>query len=164
MRSNEDVAARTLTFVLAGGEGRRLIPLTKYRPKPLVPFGGCYRIVDFTLSNCLNSGLKRVYVLTQHEGESVDAYLRKGWSRIGPGHREFVFPARRPAENATRELPTLFYRTCFSWSSIGVSSRSFSPGITFTGWIIATFSASMLRVEPTRRLPPSIIHGSYQPK
>src|SRR5678815_1253995 len=90
MRSNDDVAARTLTFILAGGEGRRLSPLTKYRPKPLVPFGGCYRIVDFTLSNCLNSGLKRVYVLTQHESESVGAYLRKGWSGIGPGHREFV--------------------------------------------------------------------------
>ena len=90
MRSNDDVAARTLTFILAGGEGRRLSPLTKYRPKPLVPFGGCHRIVDFTLSNCLNSGLKRVYVLTQHESESVSAYLRKGWSSIGPGHGEFV--------------------------------------------------------------------------
>ena len=92
MRPNDDIAAKTLTFVLAGGEGRRLSPLTKYRPKPLVPFGGCYRIVDFTLSNCLNSGLKRVYVLTQHESESVGAYLRKGWSGIGPSHREFVLP------------------------------------------------------------------------
>jgi len=93
MRWNEDVAARTLTFVLAGGEGRRLNPLTRYRPKPLVPFGGCYRIVDFTLSNCLNSGLKRVCALTQHHCESVGAYLRKGWSRIGTGHHEFVFPS-----------------------------------------------------------------------
>lgn len=93
---SSDFAARTLTFILAGGEGRRLNPLTKYRPKPLVPFGGCYRIVDFTLSNCVNSGLKCVYVLTQHESESVGAYLRKGWSQIGPGGREFVLP-RPPA-------------------------------------------------------------------
>lgn len=90
MGSNEDVAARTFTFILAGGEGRRLSPLTKYRPKPLVPFGGCHRIVDFTLSNCLNSGLQRVYALTQHESESVSAYVRKGWNRLGPGDREFV--------------------------------------------------------------------------
>ena len=96
MRSSEDIAARTLTLILAGGEGRRLSPLTKYRPKPLVPFGGCYRIVDITLSNCLNSGLQCVYVLTQHESESVGAYLRKGWSSLEPGHREFVL-ARPPA-------------------------------------------------------------------
>jgi glucose-1-phosphate adenylyltransferase len=111
MRSNQDIAANTLTFILAGGEGRRLSPLTKYRPKPLVPFGGCYRIVDFTLSNCLNSGLKRVYVLTQHEGESVGAYLRKGWS--GPNHREFVStsqPAdgKRYAGTADAVLQNLF--------------------------------------------------------
>jgi len=93
MRSNDDVAARTLTFVLAGGAGRRLSPLTKYRPKPLVPFGGCYRIIDFTLSNCLNSGLERVYVLTQHESESIGAYLQRGWNGIGPCHREFVLPS-----------------------------------------------------------------------
>jgi len=110
MRSNEDVAANTLTFILAGGEGRRLGPLTKYRPKPLVPFGGCYRIVDFTLSNCLNSGLTRVYVLTQHESESVGAYLRKGWS--GP-NREFVIaclPAvgKRYAGTADAVLQNLF--------------------------------------------------------
>src|SRR5580692_9340903 len=65
MLSNEDAAARTLTFILAGGEGRRLNPLTRYRPKPLVPFGGCYRILDFTLSNCFNSGLKRLCVHDQ---------------------------------------------------------------------------------------------------
>ena len=123
MRSNENVAARTLTFILAGGEGRRLSPLTRYRPKPLVPFGGCYRIVDFTLSNCLNSGLKRVYVLTQHESESVGAYLRKGWSG-GPATANSFSRARRPAESITRELPMLFCRTCFSWSSTNVSSRS----------------------------------------
>jgi glucose-1-phosphate adenylyltransferase len=77
---------------LAGGAGRRLNPLTRYRPKPLVPFGGCFRILDFTLSNCFNSGVDRAYVLTQHERESMAAYLRKGWTRVGSAHREFAFP------------------------------------------------------------------------
>ena len=90
MRLTNGVAARTATFILAGGEGRRLSPLTKYRPKPLVPFGGCYRIVDFTLSNCLNSALKRVHVLTQHASESIGTYLRKGWGRAGGSNGEFV--------------------------------------------------------------------------
>jgi glucose-1-phosphate adenylyltransferase len=66
MRLSDQVVENTCTFVLAGGAGRRLNPLTKYRPKPLVPFGGCFRIIDFTLSNCFNSGLDRAYVLTQH--------------------------------------------------------------------------------------------------
>jgi glucose-1-phosphate adenylyltransferase len=90
MRFIDHVVARTLTFVLAGGEGRRLAPLTKSRPKPLVPFGGCYRIIDFVLSNCCNSGLRRVNVLTQHESETLAGYLRKGWSWVGPGSREFL--------------------------------------------------------------------------
>jgi glucose-1-phosphate adenylyltransferase len=89
MQTTKNLVAGSSTFILAGGEGRRLSPLTKYRAKPLVPFGGCYRIVDFTLSNCLNSGLKRVCMLTQHESESVSTYLRKGWGRVGEG--EFVF-------------------------------------------------------------------------
>ncbi len=56
-----------LTFILAGGKGERLNPLTRDRAKPAVPFGGIYRIIDFTLSNCINSGLRRIYVLTQYE-------------------------------------------------------------------------------------------------
>jgi glucose-1-phosphate adenylyltransferase len=92
MRSNDEMAAKTLAFVLAGGTGRRLNPLTRYRPKPLVPFGGCFRILDFTLSNCLNSELARTYVLTQHESDSIAAYLRKGWGRLAPSDPEFAIP------------------------------------------------------------------------
>ena len=95
MRTNQNVTRRVLTLVLAGGEGRRLSPLTKYRPKPLVPFGGCHRIVDFTLSNCLNSGLHHVYMLTQHESDSVSAYLQKGWNRFGPSQFVFTKPPAR---------------------------------------------------------------------
>lgn len=69
----------TLTLILAGGEGQRLYPLTRDRAKPAVPFGGIYRIVDFTLSNCLNSGCSRVYVLTQYKSFSLDRHLRRGW-------------------------------------------------------------------------------------
>src|SRR5215510_2837116 len=71
---------RVLTVVLAGGRGTRLEPLTRDRAKPAVPFGGQYRIVDFALSNCVNSGLRRVRVLTQFKSHSLDRHLRSGWS------------------------------------------------------------------------------------
>jgi glucose-1-phosphate adenylyltransferase len=58
---------RVVAVILAGGQGERLYPLTRDRSKPAVPFGGVYRIIDFTLSNCVNSGLKRIFVLTQYK-------------------------------------------------------------------------------------------------
>ncbi|MEC9049106.1 MAG: sugar phosphate nucleotidyltransferase, partial [Planctomycetota bacterium] len=57
----------TLVFILAGGSGSRLMPLTENRAKPAVPFGGSYRIIDFTLSNCIHSGLRRIHLLTQYQ-------------------------------------------------------------------------------------------------
>jgi len=69
-----------LTIVLAGGRGERLYPLTKARSKPAVPFGGVYRIIDFTLSNCVNSGLRRIKVLSQYMSHSLDRHLKQGWS------------------------------------------------------------------------------------
>src|SRR5947209_7929316 len=69
-----------LTLILAGGKGTRLEPLTRDRAKPAVPFGGLYRIIDFTLSNCINSGLRRVLVLTQYKARSLDRHLRAGWN------------------------------------------------------------------------------------
>src|SRR5213079_663328 len=68
-----------LAVVLAGGRGTRLEPLTRDRAKPAVPFGGIYRIVDFTLSNCLNSGLRRILVLTQYKAMSLDRHITLGW-------------------------------------------------------------------------------------
>ncbi len=65
--------------ILAGGEGTRLRPLTSNQPKPMMPFGGIYRIVDFTLSNCLNSGLRRILVLTQYKAMSLDRHITLGW-------------------------------------------------------------------------------------
>jgi glucose-1-phosphate adenylyltransferase len=69
-----------LTVILAGGKGTRLDPLTRDRAKPAVPFGGQYRIIDFTLSNCINSQLRRVIVLTQYKARSLDRHIRRGWS------------------------------------------------------------------------------------
>src|SRR5438309_8231974 len=69
-----------LTVILAGGKGTRLEPLTRDRAKPAVPFGGLYRIIDFTLSNCINSGLRRVRVLTQFKSHSLDRHIRIGWN------------------------------------------------------------------------------------
>ncbi|MBY0585880.1 glucose-1-phosphate adenylyltransferase [bacterium] len=68
-----------LAMVLAGGKGTRLEPLTRDRAKPGVPFGGQYRIIDFVLSNCINSGLRRILLLTQYKGASLDRHVNLGW-------------------------------------------------------------------------------------
>ena len=81
----------TLTMLLAGGQGERLYPLTRDRAKPAVPFGGIYRIIDFTLSNCLNSGLRRIYVLTQYKSASLDRHLQGGWSILNSELGEYIY-------------------------------------------------------------------------
>ena len=83
---------RTLTIILAGGAGTRLQPLTTHRAKPAVPFGGAYRIIDFTLANCLHSGLRRILVLTQYKSHSLQKHLRDGWSIFNPELGEYVTP------------------------------------------------------------------------
>ena len=70
---------RVLSLILAGGKGSRLEPLTRDRTKPAVPFGGAYRIIDFALSNCINSGLRKVLVLTQYKAVSLDRHINLGW-------------------------------------------------------------------------------------
>ncbi len=80
----------TLVMLLAGGQGERLYPLTKDRAKPAVPFAGSYRLVDFTLSNCLNSGLRRIYVLTQYKSDSLNRHVRVGWDLFSRDIREYV--------------------------------------------------------------------------
>lgn len=81
---------RTLVLVLAGGEGSRLKNLTKWRAKPAVPFGGKYRIIDFALSNCVNSGLRRIGVLTQYKSHSLLRHLQRAWGFMRPEIGEFV--------------------------------------------------------------------------
>ncbi len=87
-----DYLSKTITLVLAGGEGSRLLPLTMARAKPAVPFGGKYRIIDFTLSNCMHSGLRRVLVLTQYKSHSLQKHLRDGWAIYNSELGEFITP------------------------------------------------------------------------
>lgn len=79
-----------VTLILAGGKGDRLQPLTRDRAKPAVPFGGSYRIVDFTLSNCINSGLRRILVLTQYKAASLDRHINLAWRFLCRELDEFV--------------------------------------------------------------------------
>src|SRR5579862_2008458 len=80
----------TLGVLLAGGAGERLYPLTRDRAKPAVTFGGIYRIIDITLSNCLNSDLRRVYILTQYKALSLNRHIREGWNILGREVGEFI--------------------------------------------------------------------------
>ena len=91
-----------LAFILAGGAGKRLYPLTKDRAKPAVPFGGIYRIIDFTLSNCLNSNIRRIFLFPQYKYESLDRHLRHAWSIFSNDVGEFIIsipPQQRIDEN-----------------------------------------------------------------
>ena len=81
----------TITMVLAGGQGERLQPLTNLRSKPAVPFGGKYRIIDFALSNCLNSGLRKIYILVQYKSDSLNQHIFEAWSIFNPELGEFIY-------------------------------------------------------------------------
>lgn len=88
--STRQLLKETIAMVLAGGQGERLHPLTKDRAKPAVPFGGIYRLIDFTLSNCLNSGIRKINVLTQYKSYSLARHLRMGWSVFNSELNEFL--------------------------------------------------------------------------
>ncbi len=91
-----------LVIVLAGGAGERLYPLTKERAKPAVYFGGPYRIIDFTLSNCINSGLRKIFIALQYKSLSLSRHLRMGWSVVADELGEFVeilSPQKRVGEH-----------------------------------------------------------------
>ncbi len=79
-----------VTLILAGGKGDRLLPLTRERAKPAVPYGGCYRILDFSLSNCINSELRRILVLTQYKAASLDRHINMAWRFLCRELDEFI--------------------------------------------------------------------------
>lgn len=81
---------RLLTIIMAGGRGERLYPLTKSRAKPAVSFAGSYRVIDFTLSNCLNSGIKNVYLLTQYSSMTLDRHIHLAWNFFNRELGEFL--------------------------------------------------------------------------
>jgi glucose-1-phosphate adenylyltransferase len=91
-----------VAVLLAGGAGERLYPLTRDRAKPAVSFGGAYRLIDFTLSNCINSGLRKVFIVTQYKSQSLNRHIRLGWSVLNTELGEFVEilpPQKRTGEN-----------------------------------------------------------------
>ena len=91
-----------LAILLAGGAGERLYPLTKDTAKPAVPFGGAYRIIDFTLSNCINSGIRRIFVLTQYKSLELTRHVRDGWNILSAELGEFIEvipPMKRVSED-----------------------------------------------------------------
>jgi len=98
----------TLAIVLAGGRGSRLADLTDWRAKPAVPFGGKYRIIDFTLSNCINSNIRRICVLTQYKSHYLFKHIQQGWSHFNHEHGEFVdlIPAQQWVEGESWFLGT----------------------------------------------------------
>ena len=92
----------TVALILAGGRGSRLKELTDWRAKPAVPFGGKFRIIDFPLSNCVNSGIRRIGVVTQYKAHSLLQHLHRGWSFLRGEFNEFVelLPAQQRIEES----------------------------------------------------------------
>src|SRR5688572_2533335 len=106
-----------LVIVLAGGAGERLSPLTKERAKPAVYFGGPYRIIDFTLSNCINSGLRRIFIALQYKSLSLSRHLRMGWSVVADELGEFVeilSPQKRVGEHWYLGTADAVYQNLYS--------------------------------------------------
>ena len=110
----------TLGILLAGGAGERLYPLTRDRAKPAVTFGGIYRIIDITLSNCVNSGLRRVFILTQYKALSLNRQIREGWNIFGREIGEFIEilpPMKRVSENWYMGTADAVYQNIYSIGS-----------------------------------------------
>jgi glucose-1-phosphate adenylyltransferase len=108
-----------IVVLLAGGQGERLWPLTRDRAKPAVPFGAVYRIIDITLSNCVNSGLRRVFVLTQYKALSLSRHVRAGWSPIaGLGeYIEILPPQMRVSKEWYQGTADAVYQNIYSIGS-----------------------------------------------
>jgi glucose-1-phosphate adenylyltransferase len=110
----------TLGVLLAGGAGERLYPLTRDRAKPAVTFGGIYRIIDITLSNCLNSDLRRVYILTQYKALSLNRHIREGWNIFGREVGEFIEvlpPMKRVSDQWYQGTADAVYQNIYSIGS-----------------------------------------------
>ncbi|MFG0332438.1 MAG: glucose-1-phosphate adenylyltransferase [Maioricimonas sp. JB049] len=106
-----------LTLILAGGKGTRLEPLTRDRAKPAVPFGGNYRIIDFALSNCINSGLRRILVMTQYKAASLDRHINLGWRFLCRELNEFIDvlpPQQRLGEHWYRGTADAVYQNIYT--------------------------------------------------
>ncbi len=108
---------KMLCLVLAGGAGERLYPLTRDRAKPAVPFGGVYRIIDIVLSNCINSGLRKIFILTQYKSLSLNSHIRFGWNIFSSELGEFIEilpPMQRISENWYLGTADAVYQNIYS--------------------------------------------------
>src|SRR6186997_1939799 len=106
-----------LVILLAGGAGERLYPLTRDRAKPAVYFGGPYRIIDFTLSNCINSGLRRIFIATQYKSLSLSRHVRMGWGVVSEELGEFIEilpPQKRVGEHWYLGTADAVYQNLYS--------------------------------------------------
>lgn len=113
---------RVLALILAGGKGTRLEPLTRDRAKPAVPFGGAYRIIDFTLSNCINSGLRKILVMTQFKSASLDRHMNLGWRFLCRELNEYIDvlpPQQRVDENWYQGTADAVYQNIYSIEQAG---------------------------------------------
>src|SRR5437868_9837299 len=112
----------TLGVLLAGGAGERLYPLTRDRAKPAVTFGGIYRIIDVTLSNCINSDLRKVHILTQYKALSLNRHIREGWSNLVSRHLgefiEILPPMKRVSDNWYLGTADAVYQNIYSIGSV----------------------------------------------
>src|SRR5476651_171737 len=111
----------TLGVLLAGGAGVRLFPLTRDRAKPAVAFGGNYRIIDITLSNCINADLRRVYILTQYKALSLNRHIREGWGSVVARELgefiEILPPMKRVSDNWYLGTADAVYQNIYSIGS-----------------------------------------------
>ena len=102
LRFHSQITRNAISLILAGGRGSRLHQLTDWRAKPAVPFGGKFRIIDFPLSNCVNSGIRRIGVATQYKAQSLISHIQHGWGFLDGRFKEFVelLPAQQRTEEA----------------------------------------------------------------
>ena len=122
-------------IIMAGGAGDRLQPLTKVRSKPAVPFGGKFRLIDFTLSNCINSGIRQISVLIQYRSTSLQRHIQEGWgiSRSGLGDFIYCVPAQQKIGMDWYVVPPTLYVKTLIWCGIRVpTTLLFFPAITST--------------------------------
>ena len=149
----------TLGVLFAGGAGERLYPLTRDRAKPAVTFGGMYRIIDITLSNCLNSDLRRVYILTQYKALSLNRHIREGWNILGREVGEFIEvlpPMKRVSDQWYQGTADAVYQNIYSIGVRAAEARadSFRRSHLQDGLRQDDEAAPRLR-PPTSRWPPS---------
>jgi ADP-glucose pyrophosphorylase len=137
----EPLSRHALAFVLAGGRGSRLLELTDRRAKPAVYFGGKSRIIDFALSNAVNSGIRRLAVATQYKAHSLIRHLQMGWNFFRPERNESfdILPASNasPRPAGMSERLTRCIRTSTSWRRTTPSTSWCWPAITSTRWTMS---------------------------